>query len=97
MSYYWANAFEWDAHKSQKCFEERGFDFAYASRAFDDPHQVQKVDVRWDYGERRFQIMGRIDGRLYVVIFADRISKRPIISARKANLREVWVYENHPR
>jgi hypothetical protein len=23
--------------------------------------------------------------------------KRRIITARKANLREVWVYENHPR
>ena len=77
MSYYWANAFEWDAHKSQKCFEERGFDFAYASRAFDDPHQVQKVDVRWDYGERRFQIMGRIDGRLYVVIAFPNAASSP--------------------
>jgi uncharacterized DUF497 family protein len=26
--------FEWDKAKSTACFEQRGFDFAYAARAF---------------------------------------------------------------
>ncbi len=26
--------FEWDQNKSEKCFTERGFDFAYAAHAF---------------------------------------------------------------
>ena len=92
MNYYWDVQFEWDESKSNRCFAERGFDFAYARRAFDDPHRMVKEDVRWDYGECRFQLMGQIDGRVFVVVFAERISSIRIISARKANQREVLTY-----
>ena len=58
--------FEWDEAKSETCFKERGFDFAYAAQAFFD--------------QDRLQLLGRIDSR--------------IISARKANTREVKEYDN---
>jgi uncharacterized DUF497 family protein len=54
-------------------------------------------DQRWDYGEDRFQVMGLIEDRVYVVIYTYRSSTFRIISARKANQREGLIYENNPR
>ena len=97
MGYYWGLRFEWDEQKSQRCFTQRGFDFAYASHAFVDPYQLVTIDSRWEYGEQRFQLMGQIDGRLFVVVFAERIASIRIISARKTNQRETRFYEQQHR
>ncbi len=45
--------FEWDEAKSEACFVQRGFDFAYAARAFFDPDRVVRADERHSYGEAR--------------------------------------------
>jgi uncharacterized DUF497 family protein len=97
MAYNEIVEFEWDAAKSDACFRERGFDFAYALRAFLDPDRVVRRDHRWDYGEDRFQLTGRIEGRLFEVAFTHRGESIRIISARKANSREVRSYENSTR
>ena len=89
--------FEWDAAKSNACFRHRGFDFAFALSVFSDPQHLVIKDGRWDYGEDRFQVMGLIEDRVYVVIYTYRSSTVRIISARKANQREVLIYENNPR
>jgi hypothetical protein len=86
--------FEWDQNKSEKCFIERGFDFAYAVRVFFDPDRVVQTDRRYDYGEKRYQLMGKIENRVFVVVYTPRHSTIRIISARKANKREVRHYEN---
>jgi uncharacterized DUF497 family protein len=87
--------FEWDAAKSDACFERRGFDFPFAARVFLDKARQIREDHRWDYGEHRFQIVGRIDGRLYVLVYTLRGNVVRIISARKANSREMRIYENN--
>lgn len=97
LDYYWGLQFEWDESKSEYCFLQRGFDFAYASQAFQDPQQRVQADTRWEYGEQRFQLLGQIDGRVFVVIFAERATRIRIISARKANSREIKFYEHQPR
>ena len=89
--------FEWDESKSQACFEERGFDFAYAAHAFFDPCRWFKLDDRYEYGEQRFVLMGQVEGRVFVLIYTIRQSAIRIISARKANLREIHQYENSSR
>lgn len=85
--------FEWDEAKSTACFTRRGFDFAYAVRAFFDPRRIVVQDRRRDYGEDRYRLLGMIDGRAYVVIYTVRVSVIRIISARKANTREIAKYE----
>ena len=72
----------------------RGFDFAYAASAFADPGRIVEQDNRFSYGEDRYQLIGRIEGRLYVLIYTVRRDEYRIISARKANQREVNRYEN---
>ena len=61
--------FEWDEAKSETCFQERGFDFAYAARAFFDPERLIQADTRHSYGEERYQLMGRIEQRLFVLAY----------------------------
>lgn len=85
--------FERDDAKSDNCFAERGFDFDYAIRVFLDPHRMIRQEERKSYGEERYQLFGRIDERLFVIVFTYRSAAIRIISARKANAREVKAYE----
>ena len=89
--------FEWDDAKSDACFAQRGFDFAYAIRAFLDDDRIVGRDRRWDYGEDRYRLLGAIEGRVVVVIYTVRGSAIRIISARKANRKEVREYEQNTR
>jgi uncharacterized DUF497 family protein len=89
--------FEWDEAKSETCFQERGFDFAYAARVFFDPDRIIQADTRHSYGEERYQLMGKIERRLFVVVYTPKYDAIRIISARKANQREVKHYEDSTR
>jgi uncharacterized protein len=89
--------FEWDEAKSEACFAGRGFDFAYAAKAFFDPNRLIQADTRRSYGEERYQLMGKIEHRLFVVLYTPRRDVIRIISARKANQREVKHYDNSTR
>ena len=89
--------FEWDDTKSDACLVERGFDFAYAIRAFLDDDRIVGRDLRRDYGEDRYRLPGAIEDRVFVVIYTTRGSAIRIISARKANAREVREYEQDTR
>lgn len=86
--------FEWDEAKSEACFIQRGFDFAYAAQVFFDPDRIVHADTRHSYGEERYRVMGMIERRLFVVVYTSRHDAIRIISARKANLREVRHYED---
>ena len=82
--------FEWDAGKAQTNLEKHKVRFEVAIKVFLDPGRTQVVDDRYDYGEERVVTYGRIDGRLYVVVFTRDETSQTIrmISARKANQRE---------
>jgi len=97
MNYMINMNFEWDEAKSEVCFIERGFDFAYAARAFFDPSRIVHDDTRYSYGEERYQLMGMIEERLFVIVYTPRHEATRIISARKANQREVRHYEDCTR
>lgn len=86
--------FEWDEAKSDACFLSRGFDFAYAAFAFADPNRMIQQDTRHSYGEDRYQLTGSIEGRLFILVYTPRNDAMRIISARKANQREVELYES---
>jgi len=86
--------FEWDESKSNRCLQDRGFDFAFAARAFFDPNRQVAEDDRYAYGEPRYRLTGAIEGRLFVVAYTLRGEVVRIISARKANQREITAHEN---
>ena len=95
MAYIVRMEFEWDETKSDACFARRGFDFAYAVRAFFDAQRIVVQDTRREYGEARYRLTGMIDGRAYVVVYTVRSSTIRIISARKANRKEVADHEHN--
>ena len=61
---------------------------------FFDPHRMIRQDERKSYGEERYQLFVRIDERLFVIVFTYRSAAIRIISARKANAREVKAYDD---
>ena len=89
--------FEWDDAKSDDCFAHRGFDFAHAVRAFLDPNRIVRRDRRWDYGEDRYRLLPAIEGRVFVLVYTMCGSAIRIISARKANGKEIREYEHKAR
>ena len=95
LAYMIGMEFEWDDAKNSACFERRGFDFAYAVRAFFDPQRIVAQDTRRDYGEDRYRLLGTVEGRVYVVVYTMRGPTVRIISARKANPKEVAEYEHN--
>lgn len=97
MAYIFVVEFEWDDAKSDECFAHRGFDFEYAVRAFFDPNRIVGRDQRWDYREDRYRLLGGIEGRVFVLIYMMRGSTIRLISARKANKKEVQEYEQDAR
>lgn len=84
--------FEWDKAKSERCRRERGFSFADMLPAFSDPERLVEPDSRYEYGEERLCLYGKIEGRLFVIVYTVRDETIRIISARKANKREQKRY-----
>lgn len=81
-----------DPRKNLRSIAERGIPFESAER-FDWSAAWVVEDLRRDYGERRFQALGMIDGRLHALVFTPRGGLVHVISLRKANARELRRYE----
>lgn len=86
--------FEWDEEKSEATLALRGFDFAHAALIFDDPCRIEREDVRKDYGEPRWQTIGEIDRRVFLVVYTLRDQSVRIISARRAHDNEEGTYRD---
>jgi uncharacterized DUF497 family protein len=86
--------FEWDDAKDADCRAARGFGFEDVLPVFADPARVVEPDTRRDYGEARHRLYGRVSGRLFVIVYTFRGEMVRIISARKANSREVRNHGN---
>lgn len=84
--------FEWNDNKSQQTFQDRGFDFEFATQVFSDPAGFTEPDQRLPYGEDRFRFYGEIQGKIFVIAFTERQGCIRIISARRANTREIQAY-----
>lgn len=79
---------DWDEPKRQANLAKHGVDFSDV-RNFEWDTAQTEPDLRFDYGEQRFESVGHIGERLYVLIFTPRGGKRRLISLRKANTREI--------
>jgi uncharacterized protein len=84
--------YEWDKNKRLTNIANHAIDFCDLVD-LDWDRAVIFEDRRRDYGEARLIALAPLGGRLHVVVFVERDSSRRIISARKANSREVAFYE----
>jgi uncharacterized DUF497 family protein len=73
-----------DPNKREKTLRERGIDFLEATEVFDG-HTYDQEDDRFDYCEVRMITVGRLRGRMMVVVWTPREGGRHVISMRKAN------------
>lgn len=84
--------FDWDASKARSNLAKHGISFPYAVRVFFDANMVDFDASREGDMEVRRKAVGLIDGKLYVVVYADREGLRRIISARRTNVTEQRAY-----
>jgi uncharacterized protein len=81
----------YDSAKREKTLRERGLDFERAADVFAGL-TIDIPDLRRDYGERRINSVGHLNGRMVIVCWTPRGEARHIISMRKANDREKARY-----
>jgi uncharacterized DUF497 family protein len=77
---------EFDPAKREKTLAERRIDFARAGEVFAGRH-LTAADTR-SYSEARDISVGRLDGRLVVIVWTPRGEARRMTSMRKAKARE---------
>ena len=81
--------YTWDQDKNRRNLALHGIAFEDAARIFEGP-TLERVDDRFDYGERRVYSIGVVNGLEITVIYSDRgEDERRIISA--------WRSEPHER
>lgn len=85
---------EFDSAKREQTLIDRGLDFADAPKLFSGKH-FTLADDRADYGEQRYISVGKLVGRIVVLIWTPRGEVRRIISMRYANEREKTRYAQH--
>jgi len=83
---------EYDDRKRALTLEQRGLDFAEAAILFEGAVLTIEDDRR-NYGEQRFQTLGRLGGKIVMVVWTPRRDARRIISLRECNAREREAYE----
>ena len=76
-----------DPNRRLATLRDRGLDFDDAAEVFDN-FTLDILDERFDYGEERILTIGRLRGRMVVVVWTRRDEARNVISMRKANARE---------
>lgn len=84
--------FEWDDGKAKHNWLHHAVTFEMAKLAFEDAFGIDRADLREDYGEYRFNLIGMADGRLLHVTYTMRDDRIRIISARGAEPYERRLY-----
>src|SRR3954465_3113040 len=85
----------WDEAKREKVFRERGIDFDELGRFFLDPGALTVEDKRRDYGEPRYNMLGKHQGLVLNITFTLRTGKYHLFSARVASRKERRSYAAH--
>jgi hypothetical protein len=85
--------FDWDPSKADSNLRKHGVTFEEALTVFGDPLAGTMADPDSE-GEFRYVTIGvSALGRVLVVVTAENSHTVRIISAREANRRERWAYE----
>jgi uncharacterized DUF497 family protein len=83
---------EFDTDKDDVNKNKHGVSLAFAANVMADPHRVEILDLRFDYGEERWAVFGTVEGRVWICVYTLRGNACRVISVRKANDRETKQY-----
>ncbi len=89
--------FEWDENKNIENIKKHGVSFTEAELAFQDENAVELFDELNSNSETRYQIIALSPNRLLFVAFTVRQEYIRLISARKANRKQVKIYNEYNR
>lgn len=89
--------FDWDPRKAIANREKHGVSFDEAVLAFFDPNAIELFDDLHSNDEVRFQLVGISSVMLLFVGYTVRDDKIRIVTARKANPRQVRYYNEQNR
>jgi len=81
----------WDESKRQANIRKHGIDFAGCEAVFDHP-VVTWEDDREEYGERRIDLLGWLNGRFVHLTYVERGEEFRAISLREADKHEIRRY-----
>ena len=84
--------FEFNAEKSAANKAKHGIDFIEAQALWDDPDLIE-IPARTS-DERRFLVIGKVEGRLWSAILTYRSKRVRLISVRRSRREEVAIYES---
>jgi len=83
---------EFDPDKDDANKEKHGVSLAFAADVMIDPHRVEILDLRFDYGEDRWAVFGMVENRVWICVYTLRGDACRVINVRKANDRETKQY-----
>lgn len=89
-------AFEFDPAKDEANRFKHGLRLAFGKRVFDDPAHTVIPSFRPVDGEDRYKAVGRVEGKLYTVVYVIRGEKTRLISVRRSNGSEQRDYDSDP-
>ncbi|MFS4460803.1 BrnT family toxin [Bdellovibrio sp. HCB2-146] len=90
--------FEWDEHKADINFKKHNVHFFEATSLWNDENSLEILDPDSPDDEDRWVRMGMSGaGNILVVVYAERILRIRIISARKASKKEEQYYYGSKR
>ncbi len=84
--------FEWDEEKASSNHDKHGIAFEDAALIFRDSRRVVREDTREDYGEKRYQTIGRAGALVLFVAYTIRRARYRLITARRASSEEREAY-----
>ena len=84
---------EWDETKRRRNIRDRGIDFADAVRIFGGFY-IEEEDVRQDYGETRYKVIGMLDGTETTVVYTIRDCRRRLITSWRSHYKERLKYSD---
>lgn len=85
--------FEWDDVKAASNLRKHGVSFDMAKDAFLDPFAVDWIDNEQNSDERRYALLGTVEGHVLFVAYTERQERIRIISARGATRNERKRYD----
>jgi uncharacterized DUF497 family protein len=72
--------------------KRHGLSLAFGAKVVADSHALEAIDDRFDYGEARWNVLGMVNGIVYVATYPDRDGAVRCISVRAARKREADRY-----
>jgi uncharacterized DUF497 family protein len=84
--------FEWDENKNNINRAKNKIDFMDAIQVFFDERRIGKLDLRNDYGESRYQVIGMSNERVLFVVYTERAENTiRVRAAEKINCPKLLV------